>query len=135
MQLYDFFIQIIDVITLSKIGVLFGTVIPGITFGALPGLTATLGVALLTTVTYGLSTELAMVALIGIYVGALYGGSHASILINIPGRGAAAATALDGYQICLKGRGGEAIGTATLTSFLGTSAGMLAVVTAIPLLI
>ncbi|MBW1995168.1 MAG: tripartite tricarboxylate transporter permease, partial [Deltaproteobacteria bacterium] len=49
--------------------------------------------------------------------------------------GAAAATALDGYQICLKGRGGEAIGTATLTSFLGTFAGMLAMVTAIPLLI
>ena len=135
MYLQEFFSQILQVITFSKIGVLAGTIILGIMFGALPGLTATLGVALLTTVTYGLSTDLAMVALIGIYVGAVYGGSHASILINIPGTGAAAATALDGHPLCLQGRGGETIGTATLTSFLGTVTGMIAMVTAIPFLI
>lgn len=135
MYLQDFFSQIAQIITFAKLGVLAGTIVLGILFGALPGLTATLGVALLTTVTYGLPTDLAMVALIGIYVGAVYGGSHASILINIPGTGAAAATALDGYPLCLQGRGGETVGTATLTSFIGTFAGMLAMVSAIPLLI
>jgi putative tricarboxylic transport membrane protein len=126
MYLQDFFSQIAYIITFAKLGVLAGTIVLGI---------ATLGVALLTTVTYGLPTDLAMVALIGIYVGAVYGGSHASILINIPGTGAAAATALDGYPLCLQGRGGETVGTATLTSFIGTFAGMLAMVSAIPLLI
>lgn len=135
MYIQEFLSQIFHVITFTKLGVLTGTIILGIMFGALPGLTATLGVALLTTVTYGLPTDLAMVALIGIYVGAVYGGSHASILINIPGTGAAAATAMDGYPLCRQGRGGETIGTATLTSFIGTVAGMLAMVSAIPLLI
>jgi putative tricarboxylic transport membrane protein len=95
MYIQDFFSQIAHIITFAKLGVLAGTIVLGIMFGALPGLTATLGVALLTTVTYGLPTDLAMVALIGIYVGAVYGGSHASILINIPGTGAAAATISD----------------------------------------
>jgi putative tricarboxylic transport membrane protein len=66
-------------------------------FGAMPGLTSTLGVALLTALTYGMDTNLAMVCLLAIYVGGTYGGSYASILINIPGTAAAAATALDGY--------------------------------------
>ena len=58
----------------------------GIVFGALPGLTATLGVALLTTLTYGLPLNSAMISLLAMYVGAVYGGSYSSILINIPGR-------------------------------------------------
>jgi hypothetical protein len=57
----------------------------GIMFGAMPGLTSTLGVALLTALTYGMDTSLAMVCLLAIYVGGTYGGSYASILINIPG--------------------------------------------------
>ena len=55
MYLQDFFSQIFHVITFTKLGVLAGTLILGIMFGALPGLTATLGVALLTTVTLGRS--------------------------------------------------------------------------------
>jgi len=135
MQLLDFFQQIYLVITPVKMGVLFFTVTLGIIFGALPGLTATLGVALLTTATFNFPTDLAIVALIGIYVGAIYGGSHASILINIPGTGAAAATLLDGYPLNLKGRGGEAIGIATIASFIGTLFGMIWVQFFSPLLL
>lgn len=134
MQLLDFFQQIVLVITPVKMGVLLFTVTLGIIFGAIPGLTATLGVALLTSVTFSFPTDLAIVALIGIYVGAIYGGSHASILINIPGTGAAAATLLDGYPLNLKGRGGEAIGLATISSFIGTVFGMICVQTFSPLL-
>ena len=68
-----------------NLAILFGSVILGIIFGAMPGLTSTLGVALLTALTYGMDTSLAMVVLLSIYVGGTYGGSYASILINIPG--------------------------------------------------
>ena len=67
------------------IAILFGSVILGIMFGAMPGLTSTLGVALLTALTYGMDTSTAMLCLLAIYVGGTYGGSYASILINIPG--------------------------------------------------
>ena len=114
--------------------ILFGSVIMGIIFGALPGLTATLGVALLTTLTYGMSQGAAMLALLGIYVGGVYGGSYSAILINIPGTAAAAATALDGYPLACKGEGGRALGLTTTASAIGTIVGMFFVVTMSPLI-
>ena len=113
---------------------LFGCTFLGIIFGALPGLTATLGVALLTTITYGMSLESAMVALMAIYVGAVYGGSFASIMINIPGTAAAAATALEGYPLSKQGRAGEALGLTTSASAIGTMVGMVFVVLFTPLI-
>lgn len=105
--------------------ILFISTIIGIVFGALPGLTATLAVALLTTVTYGFPHDAALIALIGAYVGAIYGGSYASITINIPGTAASAATALDGYPLALKGEAGKALGLTTTASMIGTLVGML----------
>lgn len=113
---------------------LFGSTLLGIIFGALPGLTATLGVALLTTLTYGLPLETAMVALLGIYVGAVYGGSYGSIMINIPGTASAAATALDGYKMALRGEAGRALGLTTTASAIGTAFGMFFVVIFTPLI-
>ena len=114
--------------------ILFSAVLLGIIFGAMPGLTATLGVALLTTLTYGMETSTAMIALMAIYVGGVYGGSYSSILINIPGTAAAAATALDGYPLACRGEGGKAIGMTTTASAIGTMIGMLFVVTLSPLI-
>ena len=114
--------------------VLFGSVLLGIIFGAMPGLTSTLGVALLTALTYGMDTSLAMVCLLAIYVGGTYGGSYASILINIPGTAAAAATAMDGYPLACKGEGGRAIGLTTTASAIGTTISMLFVVSIAPLI-
>jgi putative tricarboxylic transport membrane protein len=113
---------------------LFGSVFMGIVFGAMPGLTATLGVALLTTLTYGMPAATAMIALLGIYVGGVYGGSYASILINIPGTAAAAATALDGYPMACRGEGGRALGLTTTASAIGTFVGMLFVVAVAPII-
>ena len=129
--------------TPAHVAILVGTVLLGIVFGALPGLTATLGVALLTAVTFNvtesadpqLALQFSMAALIGIYVGAIYGGSHPAVLLNIPGTGAAAATALEGFPLCQRGRGGETLGTATVTSFVGTVTGVLAMLLVIPLLL
>jgi len=114
--------------------ILFPSVVMGIIFGAMPGLTATLGVALLTTITYGMNTGMAMISLLAIYVGAVYGGSYASILINIPGTAAAAATALDGYPLALKGEGGRALGLTTTASAIGTMIGMLFILALSPLI-
>lgn len=106
----------------------------GILFGCMPGLTATLGVALLTTLTYGLEPSTAMISLLGLYVGAVYGGSYPSILINIPGTAAAAATALDGYPLALKGEGGRALGITTTASTIGTVIGTIFLALLAPLL-
>jgi putative tricarboxylic transport membrane protein len=114
--------------------ILFGSVILGIMFGAMPGLTSTLGVALLTALTYSMDTPVAMVCLLAIYVGGTYGGSYAAILINIPGTAAAAATAMDGYPLACKGEGGRAIGLTTTASAIGTIISMLFVVSISPLI-
>ncbi len=93
----------------------------GIVFGALPGLTATLAVTILTGF-FGNKFPLdqALIALIGAYVGAIYGGSYPSILLNIPGTAASAATAMDGYPLTKRGLGGQALGLTTTASFIGT---------------
>lgn len=108
----------------------------GIVFGALPGLTATLGIALLTTATSTLELplETTMVALMSVYVGAIYCGCHPAVLLNIPGTAAGAATALEGHPLCKQGRGGEAIATATIMSFAGTVFGELAMLVLVPVL-
>src|ERR671910_1335875 len=106
----------------------------GIVVGALPGLTATLGVALLTTLTFKMAAGDAILILICMYVGAIYGGSRSAILLNIPGTPASAATTLDGYPLARMGQAGRAMGVATSGSFLGTMIGMLALALVAPVL-
>ncbi len=106
----------------------------GIIIGALPGLTATMGVALITTLTYKLAPDLAILVLICMYIGAIYGGSRTAILINIPGTPANAATTLDGYPLAKQGLAGRAMGMATSGSFLGGIIGMFFLATLAPLL-
>ncbi len=118
----------------ASMAILFGSVLLGILFGAMPGLTSTLGVALLTALTYSMATPMAMICLLAIYVGGTYGGSYAAILINIPGTAASAATALDGYPLACKGDGGRAIGLTTTASAIGTIISMLFVVSISPLI-
>ncbi len=104
----------------------------GIFVGALPGLTATMGVALLTTLTYSLDRDAAILVLICMYVGAIYGGSRSAILLNIPGTPASAATALDGFPLARAGRAGYAMALATAGSALGTLVGILLLVLLAP---
>lgn len=115
--------------------VLIGASLLGIAFGALPGLTATLGVGLLATLTYGFSYQTALIALIALYVGAIYGGSYPAILLNIPGTAASAASAMDGYPMSQRGEGGRALGLTTTASFIGTLLGMVALALLSPLIV
>ncbi len=97
----------------------------GIIVGMLPGLTATMGVALMTTLTFRMEASNAVLILVCMYVGAIYGGSRSAILLNIPGTPANAATAVDGYPLAKQGRAGRAIGLATTGSFIGSIIGMI----------
>ena len=106
----------------------------GIIIGVLPGLTATMGVALLVTLTYPMAPDQAILCLMCIYVGAIYGGSRTAILLAIPGTPASAATTLDGHPLALAGKGGLAMGLATTSSALGTMVGIFCLVLLAPLL-
>jgi putative tricarboxylic transport membrane protein len=101
-----------------------GACLVGLVIGALPGLTATMGVALMTTLTLKLPSDQALLILICTYVGAIYGGSRSAILLNIPGTPASAASCLDGHALAKQGLAGRAMGIATSGSILGTWIGM-----------
>jgi len=106
----------------------------GIVIGALPGLTATMGVALLTTLTFSMPHTEAIMVLICIYVGAIYGGSRSAILLNIPGTPASAASTLDGFPLARQGLAGRAMGISTSGSWLGTLFGILCLALLTPVL-
>ena len=76
----------------------------GIVIGCLPGLSAAMGVALLLPMTFSMDASTGMIMLGAIYCGAIFGGSISAILIHTPGTPASAATAIEGYQMTLKGQ-------------------------------
>jgi putative tricarboxylic transport membrane protein len=106
----------------------------GIIVGCLPGLSATLCIALLTTLTIKMAPNDAILILICSYVGTLYGGSRTAILLNIPGTAANAASCADGHALALRGEAGRAIGIATSGAFSGTLFGVLCLAAFTPLL-
>lgn len=111
------------------IGCLVGTLI-----GVLPGLGPAATVAMLLPTAFQLPSVSCIIMLAGIYYGAQYGGSTTSILVNLPGETSSIMTALDGYQMALKGRAGPALATAAIASFFaGTVATMVIAMFAPPL--
>jgi putative tricarboxylic transport membrane protein len=102
----------------ALIGVTLGTAV-----GVLPGIGPALTVALLLPVTYKLDPAGSLIMFAGIYYGGMYGGSTTSILLNTPGESASIITAIDGNQMAKQGRGGPALATAAIGSFI---AGLLA---------
>ena len=104
----------------------------GIVIGSLPGLTATMGVALLVPLTFGRPPLESLSMLIGIYCGAMYGGSISAILIRTPGTPAAAATILEGYPMARRGEAGRAMSMALFASFFGGVWGALIMTFASP---
>lgn len=94
------------------IGVLLGTLV-----GVLPGLGPAATIAMLLPITFNIPAVSSVIMLAGIYYGAQYGGSTTAILINVPGEPSSVVTALDGYQLARKGRGGIALAVAAIGSF------------------
>ena len=90
------------VLTPMNLAVLMISTFSGLIMGMLPGLSATMAVALLTGLTYRLPHTSAIISLIGVFVGAISGGCQSAVLLNIPGTPASAATALDGFPMANK---------------------------------
>ncbi|WP_394138359.1 tripartite tricarboxylate transporter permease [Cytobacillus oceanisediminis] len=103
-----------SVLLYMMIGVLLGVFI-----GALPGLTATMGVAILIPLTFWLQPEEGLAMLIAIYCSAIFAGGVPAILINAPGTPASMATAWDGYELSKQGKTGLALGINAIYSALG----------------
>jgi putative tricarboxylic transport membrane protein len=101
-------------------GVFLGTLI-----GVLPGVGALAAVSMLLPVTFYIEPTAALVMLAGVYYGSEYGGSIASILLNLPGTPAAAVTCLDGYPMAQNGRAGVALFVTAVASFCGASVGII----------
>ncbi|HWK13193.1 MAG TPA: tripartite tricarboxylate transporter permease [Rhizobiaceae bacterium] len=91
----------------------------GMLIGVLPGIGPLATISMLLPLTYYLEPSTALIMLAGIYYGSQYGGSTASILLNLPGEAGAAVTCLDGYPMSRKGRAGVALFVTTIGSFVG----------------
>jgi putative tricarboxylic transport membrane protein len=105
----------------SPVGLLFGLVgvVVGIIFGAIPGLTATLAIALFVPVTFAMEPAHGLIMLGGIYAGAIFGGSISAILINVPGTPASIVTGWEGYAMARRGEAPYALGLAAVSSGVG----------------
>jgi putative tricarboxylic transport membrane protein len=97
----------------AGIGVLLGTLV-----GILPGISPSLTVALLLPVTFKLDPTGSIIMFAGIYFGGMYGSSTTAILLNTPGEAASIATAIEGHKMARAGRGGPALATAAIGSFV-----------------
>ncbi len=112
---------------LSLLGVAAGIVI-----GALPGLTATMAVAVLVPFTFGMNAASGLIMLGAIYMGAIYGGSYSAILLNTPGTPSAIATTFEGYPMAKRGDGDLALTLACLVSVFGGLFGAFALLLIAP---
>lgn len=101
-------------LVLMTLGTLAGVII-----GAIPGMTGAMAIALLVPVTFTMEPIASICMLLGIYCGAVYGGSITAILINTPGTPASAATAYDGFAMAKKGKAGRALSMALWASLVG----------------
>ena len=107
-------------IALSPVNLLFcliGTIL-GTIIGVLPGIGPMAGCALLLPLTFGMNPTTAIIMMAGIYYGAMYGGSTTSILIKVPGEVSSVVTMIDGYEMAKQGRGGAALATSAIGSFV-----------------
>lgn len=111
------------------IGVTLGTVI-----GLLPGIGALSTISILLPITFYMDPTSAIIMLAGVFYGAQYGGSTASILLNIPGTATNAITCLDGHPMAKQGRAGVALAITTWTSFIGGTFSILVLIFLAPVI-
>lgn len=104
--------------------ILIGTFI-GLVMGALPGLTVTMTMVLVVSLTFGWKMMSALAFIVGAFCGGVMGGSISAVALNIPGTAAAVATVFDGYPLKLKGEADTALGLSMFFSLLGGAFGIL----------
>ncbi|WP_230720765.1 tripartite tricarboxylate transporter permease [Martelella mediterranea] len=106
----------------------------GTVVGALPGLGPSAGIALMMPLTFGMNPISGLSLLTGVYMGTMYGGRLTSILINTPGDAPAIVTAIEGYPMMQKGKGGLALGISAIASFIGGLFGLAVLVLFAPVI-
>jgi putative tricarboxylic transport membrane protein len=103
---------------LNMIWLILGSIL-GTILGMLPGLGPTTGIALLLPLTFTMQPSTALITMCAIYYGAMFGGSRSSILLNVPGDGAAVASCFDGYPMAQQGKAEAALAISAIASFIG----------------
>ncbi|MGO4910016.1 tripartite tricarboxylate transporter permease [Pseudorhodobacter sp. W20_MBD10_FR17] len=111
------------------VGVFLGTFI-----GVLPGIGSMAAISMILPLSFYLEPTSALVMIAGVYYGAEYGGSIASILMNIPGTPSSSITCIDGYPMAREGRAGIALFTSAIASFGGGMIGMVVMAVLAPAL-
>lgn len=114
-----FFSALLYLVDIKIMSLMVVGVVVGLIFGSLPGLTATMAVALILPMTYGMETVTGMSFLIALYVGGISGGLITAILLNIPGTPSSIATTFDGHPMTKKGEAGKALATGIFASLIG----------------
>ncbi|WP_158967159.1 tripartite tricarboxylate transporter permease [Chachezhania sediminis] len=121
-----------DLVSPTLLGLaLLGTVL-GLVFGALPGVSSTMALAVMLPFTYGMETAPAMVMMLAVFFSSVYAGSVSAILLNIPGTPGAMITLLDGHAMARKGRAAEAMSYALIASIFGGVVGWILLVLLAP---
>jgi len=127
-------IGLTNVLTFTNMLAVFVGTALGLFVGAMPGLSATMAIAILLPLTFNMPPATGLSMLASLYMGAMYGGSIAAILIRTPGTPAAAATVLDGYPMAQQGKAGKALGVSLFASLVGGVLSSLALLTIAPIL-
>jgi putative tricarboxylic transport membrane protein len=107
----------------------------GIVWGAMPGLSTTMAMALLIGLSAGMEQNTALSFMLGVYTGSVFGGAISAVMINIPGTPDAVPTMIEGHQLARRGEGGQALGMAIGASFIGNWVGIILLVGFIPLIL
>lgn len=94
-------------------------VVAGLLFGAVPGVSSTMALAVMLPLTYGMTPENAMMLMLGVFFSSVYAGSVSAILLNIPGTPGAMMTLMDGHPMARNGRAGYAMTYALIASIVG----------------
>lgn len=106
----------------------------GMVVGILPGVGPIAAISILLPISFYLDPTGAIIMMAAIYYGAMYGGTITTVLLNVPGEGSSAITAIDGYALAKKGKAGSALGIAAIGSFIGGTIATIVLVLAAPAL-
>ncbi|NLG67987.1 MAG: tripartite tricarboxylate transporter permease [Firmicutes bacterium] len=118
----------------ANLGLAFAGAVIGTLTGVLPGFGPAAAIAILIPATFSLPPANALVVLSGVYFGAMYGGSTASILLRLPGEAASVITVIDGHEMAKRGRAGQALAVAAIGSFVANAVGIIGLAVAAPAL-
>ena len=127
----DLFLSVLNPLTIlvMSLGVTYGII-----FGAIPGLSSSVAVALIIPLTYTFDSLMAISLMVSVYVGGVSGGLISAILLRIPGTPSSIVTTFDGYPMAQQGQAGKAIGLAIFSSVIGGLIGAFFLITLSPLL-